>query len=415
MSIPELLIRPAHGDHLTLEDLLAPSTLYARRPIDRIVLGAHTAARDERLLDAARKSGVPLIVDPLTMLLQSDIDPEDPWVRHVPFARAEALTAVELASPFVLDEIVAQTLEFQIDRGATTIIPPYFYAEHPDSPAFAASLTSIALTARRMRSDGVSLPLMPLLCVQFRGFAQRPGWQRALERFASAAIDIGPQALALCFSPVGSGGESYAKLLQLHFVARHVRAAGVPTLAWRQGAYGPALVAAGLDGYECGMGVGERADIAGFVGARRPRKPGAEPRTGFAATGIYIPSLRRSVKPRVARVLLDDPRFRGRVICESIVCCPGGATSMLSSKGRAHAVRSRARDLEELAGMPSEAWRLNHVAKQAASAYVTASKANEVLSRAGVVERVKVDGYASLEQVAEFLRAEQPAGARDSA
>jgi len=415
MPVPELLIRPSYGDHLVLEDLLAPSHLHARRPIDRIVLGAHDAARDKLLLEAARKSGVPLIVDPLTMLLQSPVDPDDPWVRHVPFGRSEALRADELSSPFVLDEIVAQAVEFQIDRGATTIVPPYFYADHPDSPAFAASLTAIARTARRMRADGVSLGLMPLLCVQLRGFAQRPGWQRALDRFAAAAIEVGPQALALHFSPLGDGRESYAKLLHLHLASRHLRAAGVPTLAWRQGAYGPALVAAGLDGYECGMGIGEQADVASFVGSRRPRKPGAEARSGFAASGIYIPALRRSVPPKIARVLFDDPRLRGRVLCDSIACCPAGVDSMLASKGRRHAVRSRSRELLELAQMPSEAWRLNHLAKQAASAYVTATKANEVLARAGLLERVKVEGYAALEQVAELLRTREPAGVRDSA
>ena len=171
--MPELLIRPTHGDHLVLEDLLAPSPLSARRPIDRIVLCAHDAAHDERLLEAARKSGAPLLVDPLTMLLQDPIDPDDPWVRLVPFGRAKALHADDLSSPFALEEIVAQTIEFQVDRGATTIIPPYFYAEHPDSPAFAASLAAIGRTARRMRADGVSLPLMPLLCVQLRGFTAR--------------------------------------------------------------------------------------------------------------------------------------------------------------------------------------------------------------------------------------------------
>jgi hypothetical protein len=415
MPMPELLIRPAHGDHLVLEDLLAPSPLSARRPIDRIVLCAHDAAHDELLLEAVRKSGAPLVVDPLTMLLQDPVDPDDPWVRLLPFGRADALRAEEFSSPFVLDEIVAQTVEFQVEHGATTIIPPYFYTEGPGSPAFAASLAAIGRTARRMRADGVSLPLMPLLCARLRGFTARPGWQRALDRFAAAAIEIGPQAIALYLSPLGDGRESYAKLLHAHLAARHLRAAGVPTIAWRQGIYGSALVAAGLDGYECGMGVGERGYVRGFVGARKPRKPSSEPQGGFAASGIYIPSLRRSVPPKVARVLFDDARLRGRVICDSITCCPRGADSMLQSKGRAHAVRSRARELAELAEMPSEKWRLNHIAKQAASSHVTATKANEVLAHARLAETVKTEGYEALEQVAELLRAQQPENVRDTA
>lgn len=410
----ELLIRPSYGDHLALEDLLTPSLLHRARPIDRVVLNAHDAARDDRLLDAARKSGAPLLVDPLTMLLQHNVDPDDVWVRQVPFGRAEALPASELANTFVLESVVSQAVEFQIECGATTIIPPYFYAEHPDSPAFAATLAAISLTARRMRTDGISLPLMPLLCAQLRGFAYGADWQRTLDRFAAAAIDVGPQALAAYLSPVGDGKESYAKMLHLHLAVRQLRAAGVPTIAWHQGAYGPALVAAGLDGYECGMGVGERSNVTAFLSARKPGAPGRSS-GGFAASGIYIPALRRSVPAKVARTLLDDRRLRGRVVCDSSACCPQGAESMLRSKGRAHAVRSRARELSELAAMPSEAWRLNDIAKQAASSYVTASKANEVLARAGLTERINVEGYAALEQVAELLRTSQPKHIRHTA
>lgn len=413
--MPELLIRPSYGDHLVLADLLAPNPLLSRRPIDRIVLNAHDAARDERLLDAARQSGTPLIIDPLTMLLQSPVDPQDAWVRHVPFARAEAHGPELLANPFVLDNIVAQAVEFQVDHGATTILAPYFYADHPDSPAFAASLAAIARTARRMRTDGVALPLMAVLCVQLRGFAHSTGWRRALDRFAAAAIEVGPQAVGLHFSPLGDGRESYSKLLDLHVAARHLRSAGVPTIAWRQGVYGPALVAAGLDGYECGMGIGEQTNVASFLNGRKPRKDTDGHKTSFAGHMIYIPALRRSVLPKVARALFDDRRLRGRVICDSVRCCPKGADSMLASKGRPHAVRSRARELSELVEMPSESWRLNHIAKQAASAHVTATKANEVLAQAGLAERVKTEGYASLEQVAEQLRTRGAEGVRDTA
>jgi len=81
---------------------------------------------------------------------------------------------------------------------------------------------------------------------------------------------------------------------------------------------------------------------------------------------------------------------------------------MLASKGRPHAVRARARDLQELAEIPHPAWRLNQVAKQTASAYVTATKANEVLATRELSNRIKTDGFTALEQVAEFLRARSP-------
>lgn len=88
---------------------------------------------------------------------------------------------------------------------------------------------------------------------------------------------------------------------------------------------------------------------------------------------------------------------------------------MLASKGRRHAVRARARELQELADIPNEAWRLNHIAKRAASAYVTATKANELLATTELPNRIKTDGFVSLEQVAEFIRSRGSGEVRHSA
>ena len=88
----------------------------------------------------------------------------------------------------------------------------------------------------------------------------------------------------------------------------------------------------------------------------------------------------------------------------------------MASKGRPHAVRARARELQEIAEIPNTAWRLNHIAKQAAHGYVTAIKANEVLAQAGVANRLRTEGFEALEQVAELLRTQgSPSGVRDSA
>ena len=369
-------------------------------------------ARSDELGEVAKRSGTPVIIDPLTMLLQGELDPNDPWVRHLPFGRAEAVSGDALSNPLMLDDLVAKAVEFQVEHGATAIVAPYFYADRPESPTFAASLAAIGRTARRMRTDNVAFPLIVVLCAQLRSFAHRTGWQSALDRFTSTEIDVGPQTIALHLSPLGDGAESYAKLLDLIVASRHLPSAGTPVIAWRQGVYGPVLVAAGLDGYECGMGIGEQTNVRGFITARQPREE--DPGTAFAAQGIYLPTLGRSVAPKVARVLLDDRRLRGRLLCDSIRCCPHGAESMLASKGRRHVVRARARALEELAEIPNPAWRLNHIAKQAASAYVTATKANEILASTDLANRIKTDGYIALEQVADFLRTRGPGGSHGS-
>jgi hypothetical protein len=376
------------------------------------VLNAADAPRRPIFSELAAKSGTPLVIDPLTTLLQCLVDPGDPWVQEVSFGRSEALDPHLLTNPFVLDKIVAEVVEFQVNEGATVVIPPYFYADKPDTPEFEASVAAIGRTARRLRSDGMALPIMPLLSVQLRGFLHSPSWQAALDQFTAAAVEVGPQTIGLQFSPVGGGGENYAKILDLIIGARHIRSAGVPTIAWRQGVYGLALVAAGLDGYECGMGIGEQAKAKAFMGSRKPKK---RPAKGFSAEGVFISALGRSVPRKVAKLLLEDRGLKGRLICESVRCCPQGADSMLDSKGRPHAVRARARALQEVSDIPSIDWRLHHVGKEAASGFVTATKANEVLARSGAANRLKPESYAALEQVADFLRQKGVRAVRDSA
>lgn len=409
---PELLIRPSLNDHKVVEDLLSPRAGLGTRPISRLVLNAPDASRRELFSELAAQTGTPMIIDPLTTLLQCEINEQDPWVQEVDFGRASALDPQALASPFTLDKLVSEVVEFQVNNGATAVIPPYFYADKPDSPEFNASIAAIGRTARRLRADGIALPIMPLLSIQLRGFLHGLGWQTALDRFTAAAVDVGPQTIAVQFSPVGDGSESYGKILNLILGMRHIRSAGVPTIAWRQGVFGPALVAAGLDGYECGMGIGEQAKAKAFMGSRKPRK---ETGKGFSSEGVYLSGLGRSVPRKVAQLLLEDRAVRGRLLCDSIRCCPQGADSMMASKGRPHAVRTRSRGLQELTEIPSMDWRLHHIGKEAASGFVAATKANEVLARADVPNRVKVSSYASLEQVVDFLRKQGVRDVRDSA
>lgn len=122
--MPELLIRPSVGDHKVLADLMAPGLARSRRPIDRLVLNAQDIARSNALVDAAKRSGTPVIIDPLTMLLQGPIEPQDPWVQHVPFVQTDPVADTLLTNPFWLDDLVSKAVEFQVDRGRLRSSPP---------------------------------------------------------------------------------------------------------------------------------------------------------------------------------------------------------------------------------------------------------------------------------------------------
>jgi hypothetical protein len=398
----ELLIRAGYGDHRVVSDLLAPGGAIAlRRPIDRLVVDAHTAAHHKTLSEAANAGGVPFLVDPLTPLLQVPLAIRDPWVRLLSFGTAAAQNPSEM-SELGLERLVSHVVEAEVELGATAIIPPYFFCDHPDDPAFETSLDLLATTARVMRREGVNLPILPVLCAQHRSFCTEDSWSDGIDRFALAAAEVGPQAIAVCFSPCGAPSDSYAKVLRLFIAMHRLKRCGVPTLAWRQGIFGPGLVAAGLDGYETGIGVRERSDVKHFLASRSPER--SQARRGGAPPMIYLEPLGRSVPHPVAETLLGDRAMRARLLCDDERCCPDGVHSMLDDSG-AHAVRSRARRLMALDDMPHRSWRLHQIAKEASIAAMLAKKGTVVLGAEGLRTKLPVSAQDALARVAEFIRA----------
>ena len=158
----ELLIRAGHDDHLVIGDLLTPTggAVALRPPIDRLVADAQTAARLPSLAESANLAGVPYLVDPVTYLLQGPTDPDDAWVKRVPFGASRELLPSDFSSARV-EALAADVVEFELKKRATAIVAPYLYAHSPDDPAFTASLQLLLATRRHMSRNAVNLPRSP--------------------------------------------------------------------------------------------------------------------------------------------------------------------------------------------------------------------------------------------------------------
>lgn len=403
----ELLIRPALNDHEVVADLLAPGgtaiMIGKHRPIvSRLVVDAPVVAKRPQFAEAAAGAGIPFLVDPLTSLLQGETREEDPWAK-LAFATHKRVEAAAFGDRESRAEFVARVIDFELEHGATGIIPPYPYVSGPDDPWFGVALEWVGLTRAYLDSLGVALPIIPIFCGQLMKFGADKAWGGGLDRFAATAVNAGAQDISICLSPAGSGKDSYHKVWRLFHAFEHVKKiSGLPVLAWRQGIFGPALVAAGVDGYETGIGISEQSNVRGNINARKPPKPGQESGRGGAA-GIYLEPLGRSVNPRVARQLLGDMTMRAKVMCTDERCCPHGVASTLDHP-REHAVRSRARELATLAALPARSWRLNHVVTKTNGALILATQANRVLSDAGEKLRIHTPGIEALSRVAEELR-----------
>jgi hypothetical protein len=404
--MPELLIRPGINDHGVIQDLLAPGGaavfLPGSRPIiDRLVIDAHVAALRPQFADAASSVGVPVLIDPLTPLWQGELREQDKW-SQLPFGRSRRLTPADL-NQFAIEQLTAQTVTYQAERGATAIIPPYLYASSVADPFFSISLDFMRATARFMSKAGIALPVMPVFCAQLKGLGAESTWADGIDRFTKTALDLGPEAIAVCLSPAGASGDSYSKVLRLFAAARRVKRSGVRVIVWRQGIYGLGLVAAGIDGYETGIGTRERSDVSAVINSRKPPKPGKK-QSGGSPLGIYLEPLRRSFSSAIGETLLGHRSMRPKVMCDDERCCPNGAASTLDQR-RQHAIRTRARELATLEGQPHMSWRLHQIAQDARAAGQLAVQANDVLRTAGIDQRIGTVGYQSLAQVADFLRA----------
>jgi len=398
VPMAELLIRAAMNDHLVVSDLLAPSTgprLVTRRPpIDQLVADAHVAEARPNLADFARGAGVPYLVDPDTPFLQTGVAAGDRWA-ELPFAQADPVAPDDVD----VARLVSQVVEFQLDKDATSIIPPYFYASSPTDPWFVLSLCLLEETAAYLRQNQVRLPILPVLCAQLQSFGNHLHWPAGLDRFVDTVKGVGGPSAALCLSPAGNGEDGYGKVQRLFDAGRRVRASGLRTIVWRQGIYGPGLVAAGLDGYECGIGTGEQTNIPRQQFSRKPHDDGG--RGGGGGAGIFIETLGRSVPRRVGQLLLGDTAMRPKVMCDDEGCCPSVAATL--DKPREHAVRTRARLLAGLTEQPATRWRLNHVAREATLAATLGTQANRVLEAEGATERIKTRNLEAMSQVAAEL------------
>jgi hypothetical protein len=401
----ELLVRVGHNDQDVIADLLAPggASIYLpddRPIIDRLVVDAHLALDHPRFAEAAVDVGTPVLVDPLTPLLQGEVRPDDAWAR-LPFGQNEIMRAADLNSPFAREQLVQRVVDFEVENGATAIIPPYPYVTGLRDPWFEHAIDLLRRTARYMRSNGVNFPLVPVLTVSAQGFAHRRTWADGLKRYADVAVGLGSQAIALSLSPI-KAKDGYDKVLRIFLAYDYMRRlTSLPIIGWRQGFLGPGLVAAGLTGYETGAATSEFCDMARTVRSRQPRKDGKK--GGGGGLGIYVEPLGRTVPPAAANVLFDHDQFRAKVMCGDQRCCPAGITSTKEHR-REHAVRTRARALAALDALPHPTWRLHQVSKDSQAAITVATQANRILEASDVDMTLATEGYQSVAAVADYFR-----------
>jgi hypothetical protein len=402
--VSELILRAGVNDHLMLADVMAPGggvvSLRGLPPIARLVVDAQVAKVRPQLASTALQAGIPFIVDPLTPLLEGTLRDDDSWAL-LPFGQSEPVRPWMLEGEQRRLKLIDQVVEFEVEHGASAIVPPYLYSSSPQDPRFELNLAMIRTTATYLQDHRIPLPTVPILAAQLHRFSPPEAWGDGIDRFKQLATEIDSEVIALCMSPVGDSRDSYNKLLSMFNVAQRMQqGTKTPVVAWRQGTYGEALVAAGLGGYETGAGTREQTNISRLVSSRRPSPDGKK--SGGPSVGVFLEPLGRSVPKPAAQTLLGTLQMRAKVMCDDESCCPYGPISTLD-RPREHAIRTRARTLAEIDSMPERKWRLHKTARKAELAVAVTNQANQALREEGYKTILPTRGMESLGRVAEYL------------
>jgi hypothetical protein len=371
------------------------------------VLDATVATRRPQLAADAASAGVPVAIDPMTFLAQTLTTEEQGW-SALPFGSAMPRTASDFASDASMRQMVEAVASFEIEHGASMVVPPYFYAKDPKDEYFLRSMTATKRTREYLDSNGSGMQLLPVFCGRVDGFGAKESWGSGVDWFAQRAKECGAEAVAVLLSPLGSLNDSYAKVFRAFSIVSRLQGHGLRVHVWRQGALGPALVAAGATGYETGLQYGNKTDLSALSSSRRPPKDQSKNPSGGGEGQLFLPSIGRWVLGKQAEAALQSPATKASATCDDPVRCCSSPLEMLAHR-REHAVRSHGRRLAELDGMPAlRDWKLYAVSKASESAIDVIQAMNKVLARSSL-PLMSTKSHEALRDVTRYLGASQAA------
>lgn len=396
----ELLIRASTLDAALLRriyGLVGGRPAAASRP-SRIVVDAHTPLITADIAITARRAGVPLLIDPQTHYLQGTQHAGDPWASRLPFGRADKLTPADLDA-FAQEQLVAAVVSYQIQHGATAIIPPYVHIDRLDSEWIDIQAGLWQRTARYLNREGIALPVTAVLAIGWRVLhpAQGPA---TLTPALSALSALEPHEVALAASKADQGVRPQDRAMDLVLMIERIRR-HIPVIAWQQGHLGELAVAAGAAGYECGIGWRERCDLGTAANAhRKPQTPG--PRS---ARPVFIGALARSIPKQSLEALRGQRDLWLRVVCADPGCCAAGGAGLLGD-ARAHAIVQRQQRLDQIDRIDRPVWRWQHLAESADAGLELAQRLNQRAAASTTIKQIDTGALYATSTVSHTRRAD---------
>ncbi len=296
------------------------------------------------------------------------------------------------------DRLVAETLEFQLHHGATTLMAPYVHVERPGDGWAQVQALLYRRTRRYLDAQRLHLPILAPVALSWK-LVSRTSWPAALDGLIDALRILAPDEVALAASKIDQGAHPDLRLAGLYATIGHLRRHW-PVIAWQQGILGEACVAAGAAGYESGIGWRERCDLRTRMAGHRSTssKDGGGP-----LRPVYIAALGRSIPKKTVLAALTDPVAGPQLICMDPHCCPTGRL-VLTGDARAHAITARAARLSRLDSAEHPRWLWQNVAQHAISAVKLAQRINRIAAAQPGTQQIDTSALQAVAVTADVRR-----------
>lgn len=309
--------------------------------------------------------------------------------------RPAKFTATNL-DVFAQEEMVAQTVEYQVSHGATAIIPPYVHLDRLDDGWIDVQAGLWYRTRRYLDRENIALPTTAVLALGWRALHPVHG-PAALAPVLAALSVLAPSEVALAASKADQGVRTHDRVMDLILMIERLRR-DYPVIAWQQGHLGEISVAAGAVGYECGIGWRESWDL----GTRPTRIETPHRRGEIRPSGLHPqvgaqhPEALRGGHPRTSSLWM-------RMICLDTECCPPGGAVLLGD-ARAHPIVQRVRNLDEIARIDRPVSRWQHLAGIADDGLDLAHRINRRAQTAPEISQVNIHALAAISAVSHTRR-----------
>jgi hypothetical protein len=394
----ELLIRASPQDRVLLRRIFGTDTRQPRASLrpDRIVVDAHVPAGTSEFSSIARQSGVAFIVDPQTFFFQDAQPVDDRWSR-LPFGLPQALTSEEASRPAFLSDLTRRVIDYQVDHGATAVVPPYVHIDRPGSEWIDVQAGMWDYARVYLDHEAIALPVLAVMAVGWRMLQPINGTQ-ALGPMMRALADLAPREVALAASKIDDGAHPDERAMDLILMVEQLRR-DHSVILWQQGRLGEMGIAAGAQGYETGIGWRERCDLPGTMSSRRRAQSGG-PGSGRP---VFVTPLGRSIDKRTLEEISHHRDVWTRLICTDRDCCPDGGRALLDN-ARGHTVVQRARRLSELDRIETPVWRWQNLAEAADRGLELASRINRLAQTNSSITRVDTRALFAISSVSHLRR-----------